>query len=1679
METDDEDLSYSESDKNESDEDTEYNYDSEADFPEEETEDIYNQHENLRAMQENLSNLIAENRITHEEYENEMLRTNYYIDVNTKTYVLTDEDNIIIQRTRSRKASLIESYKSLEISEEEFYNEYNKLIRLEYSIMKMSETPDNVGKREYLFEHINLRIEPKLELLHKAEAAHRKSVAKKVGLSYPIKPTGITYDEIHQYNKNVQLNVYQPFRKIIADYLQEYASYKQYVDYNTSSFEISQRIFKDETYTTDTPGTNYSYTFKVIKPLNNKLSKIKHDLKKTSLLLPDEQRYSDKISNLVMKMRELSRVELLSCISARTFKHMSYVERLKENKQRMFKFKNHPVDNQELKRILNDVLGVYKISVVLLFREYVYSLPDISLGEDDRNDKIENYLETGKIGYLAIKEGVNRLDLGDDLKNFVTVKPMNDELFIELQKIKNDNPSLNYQNEETSIIDVWELRFSLSQIMGDKPSKKNIIKRYVSFKDYITDLKDILITNYNKLPNTSKTSGVLREKIKKIDYYLKTGEDPELYTQTGHTSVSDLFKDRLIIYNNRKQGIVLLTSLIAKYYQHSSHSISNLENDIFNFSSIQSNYNNNILKIIFILQNYQDKLEDFINGEISGLELLIFETPMITPDDDGFDLLQDKQASITYLLNWAPNTDDYISYKKDLEDMEYNIEKFKKTYTELTNLHINNILSQYSEHLQWSRCLEDYNNLKLPAGGVNENNFRLRYLLKNRNKLPSRRIYRIVDIKTRILTQEEITRVFEKCKITRPDDYSRITETIIYNLSKGPGDYDYYKKLIKEEYTNICKYFSAAKILCIDDEFQDTDNCIAYDANIISPIITEFIITQGRFSEVDSPPKTRLSDTPLFNVISNLIKMSPTITLKEIRNELIEHYSEITWSSDDISDIINMLKDNIESGKRSFRLAQFARNANSVYMLKYIKELRGFDIEAYDNIITGEINSKESKNITLEDKRFLKAIRRARSIKILKQLDDHQTLINNKYIAPTISSQKPSIIAMGNEHITEYIKINDFYIYGGFYPEYMRYYLDKNKEPTPNYTRVDLEKLAGYFNVSIVDDLPELLKTIIDTKNSYNNPSITIIPKIYEPVENNYYEYLKSPVKNVIYTIRPRLGVKEPGEVYPVVKDLQKMYGVPFNYTSSNIPIYSSELKQLADNSFIVIEGPCIFQDTEDGVITSDSYILIEYTDSRGKVKLFREGVSKKKIIIKDITTIDTCSRFLNEYSCNDINSRSLEIQGLKFKCKWLNEKCSGVLIETDIVSEFNISTIKFTDSKLNKLWNDAVEISLNYIENLVKIKELNEDEIKILTTDQKPRLYNYYTYLMKLNLNDESLTNEETIAVKSYTMLDMIGTNLEINPKTIRPEIINSDYKNITIYHSMETTMKYPIPNIKLGKEYNINDTIVIPDEYTEEGYLICHHPGSDDKIIYRPGEFRQTTNKTVIKSFPVFCIISNDDYRLLKDFPGYYWYIDVDEYDETVKDMVVFKKKIKNVKKTFIPTCFISTTNILNGKHLITRTDIINAINRTAFNKLTTSDEYIYEIVQKVDATVAAIDFSVKKMLNLNELSTRIIGTIDLEDVINEDNNINPTKSLTTTKNELIEKLSRAIETTDLQTIKENYVIAKKNRLPKDILSQAKLIIDGQNKLEPENPEQTVEPEISLPIKSFRNLYVSSGRR
>ena len=1527
---------------------------SEGEMSEEGEIELYDEEESLSNYQDLLSEMISTNTISQEEYDREMFKTRYYIDVKTKTHILDEDEQRIVNNINEKKKLLSDDYKKGDVSEEDFNKKYLELLRQEYNILKQTEIREKYSKKPV---KIDSSLEEKLLKLEKQEQSYNKKIAKKHGITIPSLPRNIKKDELTEYyNKKITGEITNDnFSPEMDDYIKKMEKSKKLIDYHTDSYEITTSI-NDQ--------SKSGYKYKKIVPVNTKLKMdIKRNKGYNNLLSPDEQLFSERIDNLKDKLRQLSRDDLIDCAGVIPYKYMTYIERLKENKQNVFMFNSNPVDYDSLKKILNeDNAKYYKIDKNL-FSDYKYIRPSL-----DELDNTEIYQEKGSMSYLALKKGINKKDIGEGLDNYVTIKPMPDELYKELTTNSGD---------KTEIAQAWELRVSLT---GE--GKKNIVKRFISFEDYLEELKNILLENSKRLRGDSKD--ILISKIMKISSYLKNKQDPDIYLyDNSQVPLKELLRKKTEINEMKKRGEYKLQDFITIYYPMSQVLVEKLSEDIFNYAS--NNYEFMIDKIIFIFKNFQETFNNFVERNISILSLINYETPEVLPEDD-IDL-NDKEKCIKTLLEWRPKTDYYEKYSDELEDTNHDFETFKINHSEISILEISEMMKQYTEKKQWEDTLKKYEKLEVPDGYI-EVNYRLRFLLKNRNRLPSRRIYTVAKIKERVENEINLRRLFKSCDVIKYSDLSFFTENIIFNISKSPTQYNEHIKTITNEYKGFCIFLGKFEMWKTGEEMEKYKNV---EPVMLSNVVTEFIITEGKIESMD---------------IGRL-------------NKLIE------MSGDDLK--------------------------------RYIYSLRGDEIDSY--YIPPESDKKA--NI------YRKAIKIMKSAKFEENMKKIKNDIYNEYKPPIVSDYKPT----GK---VDYIRIEGKYIHGGFYPQFYMYSQD-GEIIRENYTRKDLEQLAQLFNLDIQDDSFELYKYIMNFIEDYNKLDLKVEKEKFIPNDNNdYYEYLKTPIKTISYTLRPRLGVEEPGETFSVIKDPVKKYAVPFSYNEDTIPIYNSKLKNLVDNSYIILEGPAIFEDRGEYDFTiSEYYIIVEYLNERGKKIKFREGISYKKIIKRSVDNFDSCSRFLNKQSCDNENSYSLEMEGLRLKCKWIEEKCKGVVIEDDELKNFQIKDFPFKNANKNILWKKAVEDSMRHIESLLKIKDLTKDEITILKKEQKSRLYRYYKKLSvetpKFRINVDTVQEEATEWIMSGY------EPLQKDKKVIDKKTLVGDYIELTIYK--EEFVNYSVPvRIIINKEYKINEQYVIPKQINEDNTVSCIIKDTDDILILNKSDFRKMGQELKKKTTSVFCYIHKDNYEFLKNHRSYYWRLKTIEY---ISDMGVYKKeKIEN--KQFIPLNFIQPSGELNGKLLITLNDIYEAMNRTAYNILVTEDNLIYNIIEKINADSQAIDFSIKHNIDLLKLQEKILGRITIFNVIEEYEKTVP--RIVLTLKQVTKNIKEGMENGDIDLVYKNYTKAKLTPgFDQELLDEAKKFIKENPKKKVEKEEKSLEKAEN--IKQYKlsnnNLYASSRRR
>jgi hypothetical protein len=1622
-----------------------------------------------------LSESISRGTITQTEFDSEILKTNYYLDMLTKKHnIMTEEKQKIIEDARILRKEAIEAYKLGAISEERFNEVYTNAIRTEYSILKSSEIEtDDLSEQPVADFEEDLTFLEKLEKLEKMEEKQIKKVAKKHGVKFPAIPNGKTASAVDKY---YDLKITGRLKKedidpVIETYISKYSDAKKIVDYHTTSFEVT-KIFYDSKL------GRPSFEFKLVPSIRGDIEKIKRTEDINQLLNPQETATVERLNELKSMLRQMSKLQLIKCADIQLFELLTYIEKLRANKQYAFKFKTTP-DALDIEAQLLSDNELYKLPPGSILTEYKYSRPNIYNVQEDSS--VIELNEVGNIGYLALKANKNPLktindDPDDDtdlnMDDYDTIVPFQDNLYSEL-----NSKEATY----TEIVEIWEIH---SEFING--SKKTL--RYTSFEDFLLVFKRLLIkiskdlkkiedeqlseklTNrselkyprlkprtapfllgqktetksfeelrydyYNKpdvpdVPDKFKIElsepirlkkaatdnleeesniKILLNKIMQIEYFLIFKMDKIKTSATAQLSSRQLIDNESEVIKMREYGLEKLINYISLTDPGAEELIKHIEEDIFNFSS--ENYQFNIKKVIFIFDNFPEKLEDILLSRQSSVkELLLYETPNNTVQENTFEIKtdEDKNKKIKELIEWKPNTSLYDTYKEELSLSSHDFKAFKNAHPELKNIEIGQIMSEYVEKIQWEKSIISYTKLEVPSGMI-ELNFRLRFLLRQRNRLASRRIFKLSTISNRIDRQEDLERTFGTCKVKNYKKMSLHTERIIYSLSKTPEDYMYYNYIINSKFKLICESLILLEQSKLINEY-----------DFIS-IIIKFILNNGDFTEED---------------IEIINKFTGKIT-----------------------------PENIEL---------------------YISSLENRELQAQNSYRVSKKDAGEKTDEAQESYSDAANVAESERARILQDELIYES--NNKFVPPAIYTTKPDDYADD-----KYFVINGQYIRGGFYPPFLRW--NENLVSTQNYKRVDLLKLADLFALKYLStdtdyNIYEKIKKFIDDKKStplteVNLNRIRFDAEISEPK----YDYLKIPLKTIIYTFRSQYLVPEPGVAYNVILDKTNSYGVPFRF-ENGIPVYSSKLKELVDNRFIIIEGPSIYEDTLDiNSLRSNYYILIEYIDSRGVKILFKEGVAEKKII-KKIPGYSACDRFKNREACDNPNSYSLEIKGKRYKCKW--ENTCVIFDDTKIFEDFeafNISKVSFLEKYKQENWANALEKSLKYIEDKIVSEKMSPENIDILKLDQRKKLFNYYKRLFEYEFSKEigvTKIADKTEVVHDKSLLSEFKDDIlkpSYAPGKKKMEDIQEGYVRFTIYKHKKTESVKSIDKVILNNTYNTykDGTFVTIKPYAYSGSTNSYSCLLDDNstIEVSKNEIYKVNGDT-LKVIPIFCIVSKEDLPFLTKRKGYYWIHketqSIRRYDEKGEPEILSKDTL--VERFDVPTNFIEPTSNLPGLPIITRDNIFEAMYKTAFDTLSNSvNPLIYSTIVSFNATKGAKKFAVINRIDLTKIIK--IGTIGIEDIqILPD--VNYTIN-TITPQQVFDILSDAISKNDIDTISKYYLVGVKAEIDGEILKSAKQIIDSYKKSgleEIQNELESVTPVIVAEKPAVSYVIQRGGKK
>ena len=1587
-----------------------------------------------------------------------------------------EEDNQKVLRIRELKLELQKELLTEKIDEMEFTRKYYNLLKLEYNILLKYEDYSLNSKKNN--KQIPDVFDKNIDELMKQEHKYLKKIANDRDVNWPDKPK-ITKND----TKLMRMQKYMLYH---LELNKAYELTKQYIPgYKLKTLETHKIGVETKWIILDSD----KFTFE----------NIKNDyLKNTG----DSEIFVDPTVEMKLRaiknvLRTKTREELLNCITNENIiNKLSYIETLKNNTVSVMKFREYPETYEKLKMILNEEAKYYKVSKNDLMKDFNKQFfnisPNINLtvlpktiqptfyvkikdnvyntdlpeqfGELSKqykikpsakgysfllkitknsgkssNKRISEYAEKGSVVTLSLKPAYFKSDKIAsgviDEKFYDIIKPLPDELYDEL-KSKNLSP-LN-----TELTKVYELHIPVPELTNKTDGKKTdgkktkLVRRYEEFNDYLKDLLSILESNFIFFEEQElvRSADIIYTKIQKIKKYLETGVDPELEYSHKY-SLTELINTDPIIKKQREIGINKLREYIFQFYPYNEQLNEVLENDIYEFSNKE--YLLNIDKIIFIFKEFDDSLDNYINKRISFIELIMLELPFIKPEDDLPDINIDPKKTFNYLYAWSPKSEQYLKHKNVLDTINNDIIQFKNLKEDLSNLEINEIYDQMLEYKQWETSKVKLNTLHIPVKTDPIRNM-IFFLKKERNRLMSRRIYRVAKISERIIYRQDLFRIFIKCKLSNftKSDVITLTESIeniVYSLSDKPDIYYYYINLVKTTYKILCELITEPKV--------------------IIPVVTEFIIKEGNLKHI------------------NIQRLNTILTV----------------------------------------LNENSNNDNNL-IIKLLETLRQKELLAYRTSLIEEQN-KEPTNYKLK---LIQGINKVIESNKNEKKEEMYSIAAKTYIAPVVTNIVPKIQhGSNNFYVPNYYIIGENeYLYGGNFPDF--YDNDTNER---NYTDDDIFSLAILLKVDYKEDIDikELYNECIKKLQNSSSYSKQIYPKTvlldYSPTlipKKIYTSYI-----NYIY--RPRLGVKNPGEIYVVYIDTLKVsYGVPFKYNEYGIPVYSSQFLDESIKQFYYIEGPAEFEEdlSKTKFIVSTMYILVEYKDSYGKIKLLREGVNTKNVKKSPKELFDACNRFTTEIDCNDLNSYGIE----KMKCKFVKGKCISLkqqLIEEKKLIEIpkvlfkrlTKNNVTVTDYYKTKLWNEAIKKANDYVTQLIYIKKLTTVQIDQVTLEQRAKLTQYHDFLLGLNT---TMKLEKIIEDTNYSNLkifiEYFTTKPEKEPEKepgqeqeqgqeqgqepgqeqepFPDEIIK--YTSIRLPKLVIKNMKLSFRQLKVGTRYLLEDnTVEILLSKTEselefskgsnESNESNGSNGSNVSTKFRIGEqsVRQVNTEELIEY--TYFKITTDNLELIENPPSNFTYTLIEKDYEVKKNEIVTQQKKKKTKEFPLDILYLTYIEISNEdnkdnkdntyeKNVIDRNMLYYAMGKVQYGIFEKNNNGLLESFDIFPATIEAKVYALKYSVDLLELSKVIKNEIQLDDVINYYNKVLPT--IKTVNQDIIFQLEYGINKKDIKLLNRYIKIAEKQLKNENNEPIAGLIIAAKNVIIIE--EQTKKGKSKQEIKN-----------
>ena len=1583
-------------------------------------------------------------------------------------------DSEKIERIRELKSELEQEFINEKIDEFEFNRKYYNLLDLELNILLKYE--DYSVKSKKISQQVPKSFDKGIDSLIKSEHQYLKNVAKERNIDWPERPK-VKKGE----SKNLKL------KKFLIYYIELEKAYnlaKNFIPgYKLRTIEEAK-----------TKGGDIKWTLEY--PNNLKLNELYDEY-----LSEKKQRlnYSDPIDDLKIKkilsiLKNKSREELLNCVDEADVVHkLSYIEKLKLNTIPVMKFREYPESYQKLQEILDEEAKYYKISTNDLMKDFTkkfYNItPNLELSNlpstfkpvyfvktkkkihktdvpnffqqeqelieseykitpstkgysflmktnevplnNKKKQTYKEYVEKGSVVSISLKPEYFKSDkvLSGiiDEKYYDIIKPLPDNLYESLKEKK-------LSPNKTQLVEVYELHIPVPEISkGNKTVK--LTRRYENFEDYLRDLIKILEVNMVELENQKslRSADILFVKIQKIKKYLETGIDPE-YQISNQYSLDTLIKENKVIKQQREIGINKLREYIFQFYPNNEEIVEVLENDIYNFNN--KYYQNNVDKIIFIFDYFSDSLDNYINKQISFIELIGLEIPLIKPEDDLPEYFTNPNKTLKYLYSWIPANDMYEKYKNELENVKYDILKFKKQNDKLSQLEIQEIYSQYLEIKQWEKSKLKLSTLEIPKG-KNPIRVMLEFLKKERNKLVSRRIYRIATINERINTRVKFYRIFKDCKLENfnNNDVKKLTndvENIIFSYSNKPDIYYNYVDLVKNTYQKLCSLITEPKV--------------------IVPVTTEFIIKEGNLNFINIK---RLNDiiTTLdnkdFDAIIKLIRTMRESELNAYQNSLIEEQNrEPTNFRQKLIEIINKVIDENKQKKKELM--------NSIAANTYVPPV-------VTNIVPKIQNGPD---------RFY--------------VPNYYIIGENEYI---YGGNFPDFInsETGNRNYTD----DDIYslavLFKIDYVDYDEYHKETGNDKL-NYIKklynLCMEKMYNYSD----NDKQIVAKDVV---LKYNPTLVT--KKKYTSFVNYIYKTrigVKDPGEvYIVYKDRIDISYAVPFKT--------NEYGIPV-YSSSflNPDIKNfyyiegpAEFEETTDQNFIYSTMYILVEYTDNYGKTK---LFREGVNTRIVERTPREKFDACNRFTNEFDCNDINSYGLEKMKCRFIKNKCVSVKEEIKKQDFLFDISKITFTRVLLKSDSKGKQGEVTDYNKTKLWNEAVKKANEYISQLIFIKKLNESQIQQVATEQKTKLLGYYNFLLQLDIkkpkletiiedtnysNLKQLTDflipEITSEIEEIQEQEQEQTQEQEQEQIQEQEIVQEQRQQQRIVQEIAnyTGIMLPLMTIKhkalsfkqllVGNKYLLPDnTVSVLLEKTNN--LITFDNGQN----FKPGQGTIREHKTSELLQEKYFKITKENLSLLKNPPNSFYYTLYEKEYSLEKNNISIKTKRIETKEVPLDILYlVHLESISNDDSLpkdeITTNDIYNTLGKVLYC-LYQKDEFDFlESLDVFPATQEAKVYALKYSVDLIELSKKISGDIELSDVINANNKVLPT--VKTISQDIISQLEYGILNKDYKLLERYIKIANKQKPNESETINVKILklVDDASKLIKEKTIETVKEQ------------------